>query len=337
MTAGRTACNTPEPISMRLLLLAFAVLLAPPTPAVEVGTPLRFSKTHADGEHYMQVRLLGALAIDTHARVDGYALRQLSGLAWDAGRSLLYALSDDGYLAHLVPSFEAGMLRGLDFVAAYPLLEADGTPVREDRADSEGLAIVAGARGDAELLVTFEVAHRLARYTPEGRLLGELQLPAPLGDGHVYRGGNSGLESVTAHPELGILVAPEKRLRGDKGATIPIFALDGRRWGYAPLDPEHSAVVELETDASGRVLVLERRYKSMFSTVIFSVRRLALPQIPGSAPPPVEDIARFDSNGDFRIDNFEGLARHEQGRYFMVSDDNRSAIQRTVLVYLEIL
>lgn len=327
----------PERISTHCLFLALAVVLAPPAPAVQVGKPLRFSQAHADGERYMQVRLRGALVIDPRARVDGYTLRQLSGLAWDSGHGVLYALSDDGYLAHLLPRFEAGMLRGLDFVAAYPLLEADGRPVRDKRADSEGLAIVSGARGDSELLVTFEVEHRLARYTPDGRLIGEVKLPAPLGDGNAYRGSNAGLESVTAHPELGVLVAPEQRLNGDEGETIPIFALDGRRWDYTPVDPQHSAVVELETDDSGRVLVLERRYKSVFSTVIFSVRRLTLPQIPGAGPPPVEDIARFDSNGDFRIDNFEGLARHERNRYFMVSDDNRSAIQRTVLVYLEIL
>jgi hypothetical protein len=37
------------------------------------------------------------------------------------------------------------------------------------------------------------------------------------------------------------------------------------------------------------------------------------------------------------VDNFEGIAHHRDNRYFLVSDDNNSALQSTVLVYFEIL
>ena len=48
-------------------------------------------------------------------------------------------------------------------------------------------------------------------------------------------------------------------------------------------------------------------------------------------------MATLDSDHGLQIDNFEGLARHQSNRFFMVSDDNSVFIQRTLLVYFELL
>ena len=45
----------------------------------------------------------------------------------------------------------------------------------------------------------------------------------------------------------------------------------------------------------------------------------------------------IDSSVGWRIDNFEGLARHRGLRFFLVSDDNENALQTTILLYLEIV
>ncbi|HCB12317.1 MAG TPA: hypothetical protein DEP36_01915, partial [Gammaproteobacteria bacterium] len=37
------------------------------------------------------------------------------------------------------------------------------------------------------------------------------------------------------------------------------------------------------------------------------------------------------------LDNFEGLTRYQDQRFFMISDDNCSAWQSTLLVYFELL
>lgn len=325
---------------MRLLpLLALIGIgaLAPPARALDIAELHRFSQTHPPGSVYMGVRLLGALLVHTD-EVDGYGLRQLSALAWDADDSLLYALSDDGYLAHLQPRFENGMLVGLDFLAAHALREADGTPVADDAADSEGIAIANGdngVAGDAELTVSFEIAPRILRYAPDGRLLGVVDLPADLRDPAAYGGENEMLEGLTRHPDFGLLVAPERPLKAGPQATIPIHDANGPRWQYTPTDPDHSALVSLETAPDGELLVLERRYKNIFSPVWFALRGVRLPADGGTPVP--RDIVRFDSGGEFRIDNFEAVAHHEGNRYFLVSDDNRSALQRTVLIYVELL
>jgi hypothetical protein len=36
------------------------------------------------------------------------------------------------------------------------------------------------------------------------------------------------------------------------------------------------------------------------------------------------------------VDNFEGLSRHQGAKFFMVSDDNFNALQKTLLVYFEL-
>ncbi len=50
-----------------------------------------------------------------------------------------------------------------------------------------------------------------------------------------------------------------------------------------------------------------------------------------------ETVATLDSYQGLHIDNFEGLARHHGNRFFMVSDDNDVFVQRTLLVYFELL
>jgi hypothetical protein len=36
------------------------------------------------------------------------------------------------------------------------------------------------------------------------------------------------------------------------------------------------------------------------------------------------------------VDNFEGLSHHQGLKFFMVSDDNFKALQKTLLVYFEL-
>ena len=54
----------------------------------------------------------------------------------------------------------------------------------------------------------------------------------------------------------------------------------------------------------------------------------------GAAPEP---IVILDTSQGWSVDNFEGLARHRGMKFFLVSDDNFKGIQRTLLVYLELL
>ena len=45
----------------------------------------------------------------------------------------------------------------------------------------------------------------------------------------------------------------------------------------------------------------------------------------------------LDSGQDWLLDNFEGLTRHREQRFFMISDDNCNGWQSTLLAYFELL
>lgn len=318
--------------------LVLAVPAACGQKAVDISKPFSISAEYGPGSTFMQVRLRGVLRL-MPVTLDGLTVHELSGLAWDADEGLLYAISDDGFIVHLRPAFAAGVLHSVSLAAAYPLLNPDGRPVAGEFRDSEGLTARNtrnGIRGDAELIISFEVVPRLARYTPAGLFVAAVPLPPPISMRSAYTGNNNELEALTEAPGLGLITAPERPLKSGDQNTIPLYSLSGQVWHYVPVDPRYSALVGLETMPDGDLLVLERRYASVFRPLIYSLRRMRLSADPRREPV-ITDVVRFDTSRGWAIDNFESVAWHEGSHYFMVSDDNRSLIQKTLLLYIEIL
>jgi hypothetical protein len=305
------------------------------------ATPIALANQVGPGDAYADIRLLGALRLND-ARIDGLRLCGLSGLAWDEDAGLLYAISDMGGLFHLRPEFDGqGHLSGVRPVAAYPLRDAAGIPLRAPFDDSEGLALrngENGVRGDTELLVSFEVKPRAVRYSPQGEWRGEEPLPAPLRDIRNYRDSNQALEAVTLHPRWGVLVGTEAPLRADPADRVRIFTGDGRFWNYSLGAAPSSALVAMETLPDGGLLTLERAFVAPLRPLVISLRRVEALAAPGTNPVSlkVADVAMFDSSQGWLLDNFEGLTRHRGPRLFMVSDDNCNAWQTTLLTYFEL-
>ncbi|MGH8542854.1 MAG: esterase-like activity of phytase family protein [Gammaproteobacteria bacterium] len=321
-----------------MLWLALSTLLIGTARGVEIGRPIEISKHFRSGGVFMNVRLLGLIEI-SHEKINDLACRELSGLAWDQDAEILYAVSDSGYLVHLRPQIENGILTGVGFQAAFPLRGRSGQPLPEALADAEGLEILNGrngAPGDAELIVSFEQPPRVVAFRPEGVFVRDYPLPPRLQDPRVYADENNQLEALALHPAFGLLTIPSRPLAGGDQALSTIYSLDDLVWRFAPLDYRHSAAVALETAADGSLIVVERRYEGFFTPIVFAVRRLSLDSgQPGSAA--VEELVQFNPEDGWTVDNYEGIARHEGDRYFLVSDDNQNPIQRTLLLYFEIL
>ena len=192
-----------------------------------------------------------------------------------------------------------------------------------------------GQRGDTELVVSFERIPRIVRYRPDGILLGELPLPAPLADAGAYQGANKSLEAVTIHPRFGVLTAPEAPLRYSQWRDRRLFSLNGAWWGLVS-EPQSDITAIEWVDGIG-LLMLERRYgvKNVYpETRLLRVRDLS--QETGTTLRP-ETVAVLKSATAYQHDNFEGLTHHEGRRFFMVTDDNDAFLQRTLLVYFELL
>jgi len=319
-----------------ILLCAWTCACAEP-----IATPIQISTQFHTGDRYMHVRLLGTVRL-VNTPLHGFAASELSGIAWDEDEQVLYAVSDAGHLVHLRPQFDGDILSGTELVATYPLLNENGTWLGKHLRDAEGLAIRKSANstsGDSELLISFEGKPRVSVYRPTGNYVGEEPLPKALRRKEDYAGTNSQLEAVTLHPVVGMILAPQRRLKSSPKAIQGLYDAAGRVWTFPSLERHNCAIVGLETTPAGDVLVLERRYKNVFSPVVFAVRRVHLDPArqPDGGAVIAEDVMRMDNTEGWMVDNFEGIARHRESHYFLVSDDNNSALQSTLLMYFEII
>jgi len=295
-----------------------------------VGYRIQLSDTVASDEPYQGIRLRGILGLLGHP-----ALAELSGLAWDQDEERLYAVSDRGRLLHLETIFRDDQLTGLKLLRDYPLLDRNGKPLSGKWNDAEGLTLENGHNGiagDSQLLVSFEINNRIVRYRPDGRQLGAVPLPRVLANPRFYKDANKGLESLTLHPELGLLTGPEKSRRGK---TIPFFDPTGKSWLYRPFE-EYGAMVALEALANGEVIVLERSFSSPLAPWTITLSRVSPSRDNAGTELKAERLARFNSGEGWRVSNFEGLTHHRDNRFFMVSDDGGKFLLQTQLVYFEI-
>ncbi len=305
--------------------------------AASISQPYRLSPHVAPGETTMGIRLLGSVELRSTS-VAGVELGGLSGLAWDEDESRLYAVSDRGALFHLRPHFENGRLVAVEALTAFALRDRRNRVLAGHRADAEGLVLRRannGKSGDSLLAVSFERDPRILLFRPDGRYVDSLRLPADLRGSGRYADPNKALEALTWLPETGFLTAPERPLTGAGDGTIGLFALDGRSWRYPLLATPNASLVDMEALPDGSLLMLERGHGLMFLPMVISLRHTRISADNAGLRLPVTTLAVLDSSRGWSVDNFEGLARHRGLKFFMVSDNNFSALQKTLLVYFE--
>jgi hypothetical protein len=338
----RTAAALFGAVAARLLgSLAIALATMPATTAggaITVSQPYRLSPHVAPGETTMGIRLLGSVEL-TRTLVADLPLGGLSALAWDQDESRLYALSDRGNLFHLRPTFDNGALVRVEALTAIALRDRRGRALEGRRADAEGLVVQRannGKSGDSLLAVSFERHPRIVRFRPDGRYVDQLELPADLHDISRYADPNKALEALTWLPELGFLSAPERPLAGSDDGTISLFALDGRSWRYPLLATPNASLVDMQALPDGSLLTLERSHGLMFLPIVISLRHTRVTADNTGQRLAVSTIAILDSSQGWSVDNFEGLSHHQNLKFFMVSDDNFNALQKTLLVYFEL-
>ncbi len=236
----------------------------------------------------------------------------------------LFALSDRGTLWRL-PS---ALLRGKSPATApwwrCRLRTGDGAP------DAESLA----ADGRGGLLVAVEGNHALHRLDPEASgaaVLAPFPLPGWLRKAPV----NSGIEAATGLTDGRLLLLTEGLYAAPgllRGALI-----EGDR--ALPLHyPVEDGFLPVGADALGEeIYLLERRF-SLFGGFAARLRLLVLAARPkvGTVLAP-RPLLRLEA--PLPIDNFEGLAVRPAAsgdrEIYLVSDDNFSPLQATLLLRLE--
>lgn len=254
----------------------------------------------------------------------------LSGLRVSADGTRVLAISDRAGWVRAELRYDArGVLTGFEGVDITPMLDADGRTLVPPRSDAESLVLTAAAA-----FVGFERQHRVLRYDADanGPVAGARGRPETMPAEVIRVPMNEGLETMTALADGRLLVISEGDF--DAGAVRAWILAGGGRPAealhYVPaagFNPTDAATL-----ANGDVLVLERRF-TVFDRASRIVRVRAA-DIRAGARLVGEELARLLP--PMQVDNFEGIdaIADPQGgtRIFLVSDDNFSAFQRTLLL-----
>jgi hypothetical protein len=299
-----------------------------------VAIPVRATPIASLSTAEPERRRFGALTfrsgLDLGAELAGFG--GFSGLARPDGRRLVAVTDNTQWLTATLESRD-GRLVGLSGAVMAPLLAPDGRLLRRTPYyDTEGLA-VAGSTA----FVSAERRHALLRFDfgRHGvRARGQLVALPP--EARTLPG-NSGIEALGVAPPrsplAGALVGVAERARDGDAAPTRGFVLTGPRPGaFQVARSEDFDVTDLAFLPSGDLLILERHF-SLLRGVSARIRRIAAAAIrPGAL---VDGPVIYASEPAHRIDNMEGLCVHREGGetvVTMISDDNFSALQRTLLL-----
>jgi hypothetical protein len=257
----------------------------------------------------------------------------LSGLRLDARGERFIAISDKGgwFTGRIL--YKGREMTGLDDVEAAPMLGPDGRPITaRGWFDSESIAL-----DGAFVYIGLERVNQLLRYDfSKGftRARGEIVPLPPAAKKLPY---NKGLEALVMVPKgmplAGTLIALSERGLDAQGNLIA-FLIGGPTPGqFAIRRTNNFDVSDAVLLPTGDLLVLERKF-SWLAGVGIRIRRIALKSVaPGAV---VDGPSIFDADLGHEIDNMEGIDAHVTPEgdtvLTMVSDDNFSMIQRTLLL-----
>jgi hypothetical protein len=257
----------------------------------------------------------------------------LSAIRVAADGAHFIALTDKGWWFRGRLLYEGTRPSGIADAEMAPMLGADGKPLAaRGWYDAESIAEDGGT-----LYVGIERVHQIVRfnYGKEGLLARgrAIALPPELR----ALPANKGVEALVFVPKgftlAGSLIAISERGL-DKMGNIVGFLIGGPTPGnFAIKRSSNYDITDAALLPGGDVLLLERRF-GWDSGLGVRVRRIALDEIKPRAL--VDGSVLFDADLGYEIDNMEGLSVHRGAAgeivLTLVSDDNFSAVQRTLLL-----
>ena len=257
----------------------------------------------------------------------------LSGLRLDRKGERFISFSDKGswFTGRIV--YRDTEMTGLADVEAAPMLGPDGRPITaRGWFDSESIAL-----DGSVVYVGLERVNQVLRFDfSKGftRSLGEI-VPMPTAVKKLPY--NKGLEALVFVPKgfalAGTLIALSERGL-DANGNLVAFLVGGPSPGqFSVRRIDKFDISDTTLLASGELLVLERKF-SLIEGLTVRIRRIALKSLaPGAL---VDGPVIFEADLGDEVDNMEGIDAFvtPQGETVltMVSDDNFSLIQRTLLL-----
>jgi hypothetical protein len=316
------------------LLLGFLAAVGPQAnpPSAERGIEIRgeriaaFEPAHPDRERFGGLLFRGGLVLTSPDKAFG----GISSLRLEADGEHFVACSDRALWLRGRILYKDGRPAGIAEASLSPVLNGEGRPARDWDVESlagDGRSLWIGLER-LNLIVRFDYGGRgvLARGRP-------IAVPPELKDLPF----NRGLEGLVFVPEgrplEGALIALAERSL-TKSGDHRAFLIGGPSPGAFAV--ERTGGFDISDAAflpPGDLVILERFF-TMSKGLAVRLRRLSLAEIkPGAL---VDGPILFQADMAFQIDNFEALAIHRttsgETRLTLVSDDNFSPLQRTLLL-----
>ncbi|WJR81984.1 esterase-like activity of phytase family protein [Bradyrhizobium sp. NP1] len=262
----------------------------------------------------------------------------LSGIRLDARGERFIAFSDKGTWFTGRIRYAGREMAGLEDVEAAPMLGPDGRPITtRGWFDSESIAI-----DGSFVYVGLERVNQVLRFDfSKGftRTRGEVFPMPPAVKKLPF---NRGLEALVFVPKglplAGTLIAMSERGL-DPAGNLVAFLVGGPSPGeFSIRRTDNFDISDAVLLASGDLLILERKF-SLLAGVGIRIRRIPLNAVkPGAV---VDGASIFDADLGQEIDNLEGIDAHVTAEgdtiLTLVSDDNFSMIQRTLLLQFKLV
>jgi len=317
-----------------ICLLTLAQLLAPGVLAansIQVKvSPLRLDPTSPNRRTFGMLLFMNGFELASRdSRFGG-----LSGLALSDDGQTLYAVSDRGYWFSAILTKDAeGRLVGMGPWTVASLVDTDGKVIRSRERDAEALT----RDRNGSFIVAFERSPRLWRYpaspAPFGRPPQSLPLPPEI----FHAPNNAGLEATTVLLDGRLLLLTENFQNPD--GTVKGWIFENNR--YAPvsyISKDEFLPTDLATLPDGDLLLVERQYRVLRGAVV-RLRRIPGPDLKAGARLRGKEILLLAP--PLEVDNFEGVAVGRdttKGTFvYLVSDDNYSPLQRTLLLQFRLI
>jgi hypothetical protein len=261
----------------------------------------------------------------------------LSGIRVSADGRFL-AITDRAYWLRGRIVYRGNAPAGIADAEVAPMLYTDGRPITaRGWYDTEAIA-----EDGAFVYVSLERVHRILKfdYGKRGLLSRATLVPVPPEMAKLVS--NRGVECLAVAPKgvpiAGALIAIAERSL-DASKNTRGFLIGGPKPGlFSVRLKDEFDVVDCAVTPNSGLLILERHF-SWRRGVAMRLRRVALSEVvPGAV---LEGTTLMSADMGFQIDNMEGMSVHRAANgetvLTLVSDDNFSIIQRTILLQFTLL
>lgn len=258
----------------------------------------------------------------------GAALRELSGLAWDASNRSLVGVTDRGLIVRWTIKLVYGRVDRITLLSAQRI----ASPKKLNAESIEWVASSAQPRGELRVVdEKSDVIHTV-------NSVGEITATSPLNKALVAQrpaGATSGVEAIAHHPRYGLLAVNQRGSAQDRASgTHRIFSEHGRQWAFQGKRNVNSSIKAMHLLNKRQLVLLEKTIDET-RTMRYWLRILNLEKC--STAELCDPISLAIVNPRIADDdNFEALACVDSAYCVIATDDGKLAEPRTVIVVVKL-